>query len=197
MDKKSGVALTLIGLAVLAGVAIAAGGNGWAGQNAPSSQSETLAETTHGETTRGETARSGDEVGLAVAESGPTCLDDTVASRSGWVHLSGNGEDAAVSFDLTVTRDAEVRLSNRGSGDYVLHITTKEAASATGDSAKSGDESGCESVVRLEGSGLVPDVETLRVMVNDETIRTIEKRDSFAELRELPEPITSENATTA
>ena len=187
MDKKSGVALTLIGLAVLAGVAIAAGGNGWSGQNAPSSQSGAPAETTRGE----------DEVGLAVAEGGPTCLDDTVASRSGWVHLSGNGKDAAVSFDLTVTHGAEVRLSNRGSGDYVLRITTSELASATANSAKSGDDSGCESVLRLEGSGLVPDVETLRVMVNGKTIRTIEKRGSFAELRELPEPITSGNATTA
>lgn len=184
MDKKSIAALTLVGLAVITGVVVATSGSGWGGQSAPSQLSET----------QGETTRAVDEVGLAVAESGRTCLDETVASRSGWVHLSGSGEDAAVSFDLTAVSDTDVRLSNHGSGDYVLHITTDESASATTHSAKS-DDAGCESVVRLEGSGLVPNVETLRVTVNGETIHTIENRDSFAELRELPEPIASGNAT--
>lgn len=187
MDKRSSAALALVGLALIASVAIVAGGSGWTTQTTPSEQSGTAVETT----------RSNGEVGLAVARGGPTCLDETVASRSGWVHLAGSGENAAVSFDITAATDTKedvnVTLSNRGAGDYVLRITTDERASAD---ATASDSSGCESVYRLEGSGLVPNVETLRVIVNGETVRTIEKRDSFAELRALPEPITTGNATT-
>lgn len=188
MDKNLRVALTLVGLALIVSAAITAGGSGWTAQTPPTDRPGTTVETT----------RSSGDVGLAVARGGPTCLDETVTSRSGWVHLAGSGENAAVSFDITaaadIEEDVDVDLSNRGAGDYVLRITTDEQASA--DATKSVDDSSCESVYRLEGSGLVPNVETLRVIVNGETIRTIEKRDSFAELRELPEPITAGNATT-
>lgn len=188
MNKLRRVALAGLALAVLASAALLVAGGV---QTDWSSSTHEVGPRTG---TPGDDA---DEVGLAVAES-RDCLDASLASRSGWVHLSGTGADAAVSLDVTVPtdagRDPEARLSREGSGEYLVNVTTDDPWPPANGSAVA-EGAGCESVFRLQGSGLVPNVETLRVAVNGETVVTVENEGGFADLRELPEPIVAVNET--
>lgn len=84
--------------------------------------------------------------------------------------------------------DVGFDLSNRGTGDYVLAVETGEA---TVD-----DDADCPSVVRFQGVGGVPALETLRVTVNGEQVHRIDAVDSFAEHRPLPEPIPANGSQT-
>lgn len=131
--------------------------------------------------------------GLAIASSGPSCLNETVHPHGGWVHTVAHNDGYDVTFNATIaherTKTVNVNLSNTGSGIYEIQFTTPERANSS-ETAIATESGGCDVGTTITAGGTVPsEFELIRVTVNGEVVQTIQKEGTFPMLHQLPNPI--------
>lgn len=132
-------------------------------------------------------------VGLAEANSGPACLNQTRSKHSGWVHVAGNDGQFRVTFDAVVRHRAgesvKTSLSSPNDGVYILRINRSTRDEMTEQSPPRSEE-GCQLATRTRGGGLIgADFERLEVRIDGDRSQMIKRQGTIAVLRELPNPI--------
>jgi hypothetical protein len=141
-------------------------------------------------------------VGLAIASSGPTCLDDAVKRDGGWVKLVRNEDVPAIKLNATVAHGREETLTvaskTVGDGVYEIQLRTSGWSESKGTpetiSINSPD---CAVGTHVRASGNLNENATeIRILLNGEVVETVENDGDLPVTQTLPNFLNASNRGT-